>query len=45
MKRNSFALLLALIPSAAVAADLRIYPTFTEVKQPATEELTFPSAQ
>jgi len=45
MNRNSLALLLALVSSAAFAADLRIYPAFTEVRQPATRELTFPSAQ
>ncbi|WP_291429692.1 hypothetical protein [Deinococcus sp.] len=42
MKRQTVALLLALLPSAAFATDLRIYPTFSEVQQPATSVVTFP---
>ncbi|UQN10554.1 hypothetical protein [Deinococcus sp. QL22] len=45
MNRNSFALLLLLVPSTAFAADLRIYPSFTEVQQPASPTITFPFAQ
>lgn len=45
MNRNRIALLLALVSSVSLAADLRIYPTFTEVRQLARQELTFPAAQ
>jgi len=45
MNRNVFALMLAFAPSTVFATDLRIYPTFTEVRQPASRELTFPSSQ
>ncbi|MGY2896133.1 hypothetical protein [Deinococcus sp. UYEF24] len=45
MNRNALILMLALVSSNAFATDLRIYPTFTEVQQPASQELTFPSAQ
>lgn len=45
MNRKSFALLLLLAPCTASATDLRIYPTFTEVQQPASQEMTFSFAQ
>jgi len=45
MNWRTFALLLALLPSAAFATDLRLYPTFTEVQQPASQERTFPFGQ
>ncbi|WP_028306298.1 hypothetical protein [Deinococcus ficus] len=38
-------LLLTLLPSTSLAADLRIYPTFTEVQQPAAPTFTFPLSQ
>lgn len=45
MNRKTFVLLLTLLPSAALATDLRIYPAFTEVQQPATQDMTFPFGQ
>lgn len=42
MNRKITALLLTLLPSVAFATDLRLYPSFTEVQQPATSEVTFP---
>jgi hypothetical protein len=45
MNRTSFALFLLLASPSAFAADLRIYPSFTEVRQPAPPSLTFPTAQ
>ncbi len=45
LHRIAVALLLSLAPSAALATDLRIYPAFTEVQQPASQTLTFPFAQ
>ncbi|WP_339097770.1 hypothetical protein ACINK0_15005 [Deinococcus sp. VB343] len=42
MNRNIAALLLTLLPSVAFATDLRVYPSFTEVQQPAAAEVTFP---
>ncbi|PTA66782.1 hypothetical protein [Deinococcus arcticus] len=46
MNRLARVLLLTLLPSTALATDLRLYPTFTEVQQPLTSQaLTFPSAQ
>jgi len=45
MNRIPIALLLALVSSVTLATDLRISPTFTEVRQPASQELTFPAAQ
>ncbi|MBB6017111.1 hypothetical protein [Deinococcus radiopugnans] len=45
MNRKTFVLLLTLLPSAALATDLRVYPAFTEVQQPAPPDLTFPFSQ
>lgn len=42
MNRNIAVLLLAALPSTALAAGLRVYPTFTEVQQPTASEVTFP---
>ena len=42
MQRKTLALLLALLPSTTYATDLRIYPMFSEVQQPAAAEITFP---
>jgi len=33
------------VASVVLATDLRIFPTFTEVRQPTSQELTFPAAQ
>lgn len=43
LNRTAFPLLLGLAP--ALAADFRIYPTFTEIQQPVSQTITFPFAQ